>query len=383
MVTEVPLTRAFRRHNARFLQSYLSDPEAEGEASPLRIAVVCRSHAKTAWSSGSLILETSVLRNLYWNKELKNAELTEFQRRNQEQSIFRGMELLLEFRKDSMPGVPIYCPVLFDRGTTLSQYASAPTWGQSGDGRHVRVIEVLNLIATIAPIQRSSPVIWQLLRGIHERVIHKDVRRPSRFTVTDEFDAGLIGGMETMNAGFGPSGMLMQKPDIDGARQAVVRIVNATRAKRESRSSRSARPAGIQKIARCVEPAVLRAFTRLADLDSGDIALLASETRLYAAFSGAELLKRGATDNGTFYLLDGQVKLEAPDGKTQFIASGTNAAQRPVAHLKPRQYSVAAVTPVTFLWVPDNLLKVVLNRYPMPGEIRVEFNFDQFSTLLV
>lgn len=381
LVTDVPLTRAFRRHNTRFLQTYLSDPDAEGEAGPLRVAVVCRSRAKTKWSSGSLILETSVLRNLYWTKEMKSAELTEFQKRNQEQSIFRGMELLLEFCKDSMPGIPIYCPVLFDRGTTLGQYASAPTWGQLGDGRHVRVLEVLNLIATIAPTHRASPVIWQLLRSIHERVIRKDVRCPSRFAVTGECNAGLFDGAAAWYTGFNSSGAVMQKSAADAAQQTLAPIVRAARANRKSWFSRSVRPAGIHKIARRVEPTALRAFTRLVDLAPEDLSLIASETRLYAAQSGAELLKRGAADNGTFYLLDGKVRLEAPDGKTEFIESGTSAAQRPVAHLKPRQYSVTAVTPVTFLWTPDTLLKVVLNRYPMPGEIRVDVGFDRFSML--
>lgn len=384
-VIDVPLTHTFRRHNEQFLRTYLNDAEAEGEASRLRVGVVCRSQAKTKWSSDTLILETAALRNLYWKQDLKqDAELTEFQKRSREQSIYRGMELLLEFRKEGLPGLPVYCPVLFDRGTFLGEYASAPEWGGTRDGFRVRVLEVLNLIATVPAMHRTSPAIFQLLRSIHARVIRKDVRRPASFAVTGEFDARLHGATDWLYPRFDANAVSI--PTLTDAAEpegAAPPPIGAARVDRTARRARSAARSGVQKIARRVEPAVLRAFARLADLAREDLALIASETRLYTALAGTELLKQGAIDNGAFYLLDGKVRLEAPDGRTQRIASGTDAAQRPVAHLKPRKYTVIAETPVTFLWIPDKLLKAVLDRYPMPGEIRVDLGFGRFPMLLV
>ncbi len=273
--------------------------------------------------------------------------------------------------------------MLFDRGTFLGEYASAPEWGSTSEGFRVRVLEVLNLIATIPATQRTSPAIGQLLLSIHSRAIRKDVRRPSRFVLMDEAPMNRARNEVAWCPGFDKIDASSAGLGDGGKQEVAVPVVGAAEIERRTHRSRSAGRVGVQKIARSVEPPILRAFPRLANLTHKDLVLLASETRLYTALAGTELLKRGAMDKGAFYLLHGKLKLEAADGRMQFIEAGTTAAQQPVAHLKPRMYTVTAETAVTFLWIPDMLLKTVFSRYPVPGEIQVHLGYGRCSSFPV
>lgn len=353
LVVDSALTNVFRSHNQRFLQTYLKDPSTQGDASALRLAVICRLPMKTQWDSETLILETSVLRSLYSMKDSKpDTALTEFQKRSQKQSVFRGMELLLEFRKEGAPELPIFCPVLFDRGTSLGDYPSLPEWAGLQDASQVRVVEVLNLVATIPAPHRTNAGVLRLLRTIHDRVVRKDVRRPTGLTLVDKTygTSGVRGTSYARGLNTGATALRVAEPAKPFPVSPIADIARLDRDVAHAECSVG------RMVSRRVEPAALRTFPRFSNFLPDDLAMLAGASRLYAASAGTELLQRGATDNGTFYLIEGKIRLEAPDGKIQSIAGGTPAAQQPIANLKPRKYSVVAETSVTFLWIPDALL---------------------------
>ena len=176
------LTAALQNYTFRFLKTYLEDPEGSNH----RIAVIRQTEQARPWGTKTLIMEEFVVRQLYSVSGQTTAELTSFQKRNQENSIYRGMELLLERRDDAMPGMPIYCPVLFDRGLTLADYHSTTGADKYSGERKSPVIEVLNLIAAIPIGKRNAAEIQELINSVHDTVVKKDLRKTPKFELVDD-----------------------------------------------------------------------------------------------------------------------------------------------------------------------------------------------------
>jgi hypothetical protein len=71
------------------------------------------------------------------------------------------------------------------------------------------------------------------------------------------------------------------------------------------------------------------------------------------------LLERGSTGQWSLYLLFGTLRLTAADGAERTIEGGTDQARNAIASLKPRMFTVTAVTPVRFLWVHDSIVESI------------------------
>ena len=87
---------------------------------------------------------------------------------------------------------------------------------------------------------------------------------------------------------------------------------------------------------------------------------LAAQSFVYKVPPGPPLLERGPRDTWNFYLLEGSLQLLAADGMEKRIDSGTDTARNPVSSLKPRMYTVTALTRVTFLWIDDRLVEQII-----------------------
>jgi hypothetical protein len=109
-----------------------------------------------------------------------------------------------------------------------------------------------------------------------------------------------------------------------------------------------------------VEVHTLRRFVQLRDAPEPVLRVLSGANPVYSAPSGARLLERGMRDAWNLYLLEGTVAAVPEDGATVVIEGDTDKAAYPVAFLKPRKYTVTAITPVRFLWVHDRLLAAAL-----------------------
>ncbi len=352
-IPDAELNQAFGSFNLGFIQSYLSEPDAGQENGPVRVAVICSPPERKKWNSATLILETPTLTSLFRVSGAKEGErLTEFQKRSREMSVFRGMELLLEYRIDTYPGMPVYCPVLFDRNTTLDQYAAAFGRPPTETDAATPVIEVLNLLSVIPMKRRTSPTVSELIRRIHQRVVNKQMRSGPGFSVIGEA-AGEYCPVDplTMNTGASPAWAEPAMPGVAPRPSAAAEPERAPDV--VDLDPPPAGAAGIEKLLQPIAPDLLRQFDRLCDLDRRQLAFLLPYCRMYRASPGARLLKRGAQDDNTIFLLQGEVELKAADGARRSIRAGTPEARRPIAQFKPRLYRVKAVTPVVFLQVKD------------------------------
>lgn len=336
-VIDQELTALFQPYATRLLVNYLRDPQGDVEGAPYRIAVL-GNLPERRWRSMTLVLETPVLRRLYRVQQARQDEVTPFQRQNRQQSAYRGMQMLLEYKQDTLPGVPIYCPVLFDRRTTLAQYPDLLDHDPPEAPQDVPVFDVINLLLALPSSMRTQAPVWALLRRIYQGIVERDLRGSDKrdlLALLDAHTAEFAGTAPRRVEGpFAPlgakaaggAGAASTFPGVDGI---------------------------VTRVTQAIDPGSLRHFQRLGALGMHELGQLAADAQVYSAPAGVELLKRGSNDDGTFYLLRGTVTLKAPDGSIERIEGGSDKARSPIASLKPRKYDVWSLTPVHFLWVPD------------------------------
>lgn len=106
--------------------------------------------------------------------------------------------------------------------------------------------------------------------------------------------------------------------------------------------------------------------------------ILLSHKAHFATFKKRKIIfERGSTDHHEYFLLSGNLELEAPDGRTRKIEAGSDNASAAIAHLQPRQYNVKALTDVQFLVIEQDVLNSLLKEAPVTSsEIDVAFDVD-------
>jgi CRP-like cAMP-binding protein len=107
--------------------------------------------------------------------------------------------------------------------------------------------------------------------------------------------------------------------------------------------------------------ATLKTFARFRSLDHEKLEAIAAQCLKYTVPPGTKLLERGTRDTWNLYLLEGSLELTAADGGEKLIEGGTTNAGNPVSSLKPRMYSVTAVTRAAFLWIDDKLVEKIVS----------------------
>ena len=350
-VLDAKLTTTFIDYNGRYLMAYLQNP-AQGN---FRLAIIHRTQEKRPWGSDTLLLEKHIVRRLYPVTGMTtDKDLTAFQTKNQEKSIFRGMELFLDYKDGSNPGMPVFCPVLYDRRATLDGYASILGRPITSEDRETPVVEVLNLLAAIPMGRRDASEITILKDKIYQGAVKKGMRKPSGFTLIDDIRGNTQAAGETAG-----------DDHYDGVDKRVERKVTLGSGGDGAKDTANGLDVSvpIKNIATSlvghpepVDSMALKIFTRFRDLDHDKLEAIAAQSLVYKVPPGTPLLERGTNDSLNLYLLDGTVKLVAADGGEKFVVGGSATASSPVSCLKPRMYSVSAFTRVAFLWVDDKLI---------------------------
>jgi HD-like signal output (HDOD) protein len=102
--------------------------------------------------------------------------------------------------------------------------------------------------------------------------------------------------------------------------------------------------------------ATLERLSSLHDFSRVQLQELANQVVVSTARKGECLIERGSNDSATLYLLEGRLQLTAVDGAVQYVSHQDSSAKNPVARLRPSQYEVKALTPVSFLRIPAELV---------------------------
>lgn len=326
----------------------LREQLTRGDTERFRVAVIGRAPCARDWGDLSMFLEESVVRDLYPVSGLVAAGLTAFQKKNQEKSVYRGMELLLEYRRLQYPDTPVYCPVLFDRGLTLSNYRgiSECVMPENADAR---AVDVLNLVSVAPAAKHNAAMVAKIKARQHAALIHKEWRRAGQFEVVSMARGtspspsplpGSYGKVEHRNEQ--PIGLTEQ----DGEELRLAQRLALTQQWQELAVPEAAAH-------------TLRAYNHFQSLSPAALDLIASKALLFTARPGTRLLQQGTSTPWNLYLQEGQVQLASGDQMTRIVEAGTIAAKSAIAFLKPRKYTVTALTNTRFWWVHDILLRRV------------------------
>jgi hypothetical protein len=352
-VVDAKLTRAFADYNRRFLMTYLQSPEKGN----FRLAIIHRTQEKRPWGSETLLLEKTIVRRLYPMTGTTELDLTVFQKKNREKSIYRGMEIFLEYKDASTPDLPVYCPVLYDRGRTLDDYAANLDRPVTPADRETPVVEILNLLAGIPVGKRYTPEIGILKEKIYQGIVKKGMRKSAEFTLIEDIRRNAVAATDkTADDPYA---------DVDKRSERQVTLnskAGDADAPHNANDNVLPRNIGSALMGRPepAEPGTLKIFTRFRDMDHARLEALAGKCMVYRVPPGTPLLERGTNDSWNLYLIDGAVELVAADGMPKTIEGGTPTASNPISCLKPRMYTVSALTRVAFLWIDDKLIDEVV-----------------------
>ena len=350
-IVDAQLTQVFGSYSAQYLKSYLPNPDQDS----FRLAIVYHAPEKRPWNSETFFLEESVLRRLYPLSGPVKTELTVFQKRNREKSIFRGMETLLDYKDVTTPETPVFCPVLYDRDTYLGEHLGVLDRKEMDSDRTTPVVEVLNLLAMVPVGRRHTEEIIGLKKKLYEAAVNKSARKSSDLSLIESIRSHAATGLVTSDV----------YADVDKRADRSVTLDSiAARTNAGSSASRLDEPYLAKNIGKSLEgkprpadPDNLRVFNKFRDMGMDKLVAIASKSLVYCVPAGIRLLERGTNDSWNLYLLDGRVEMVAADGATKCIDGGADTAKNPVASLKPRMYSVNTVTRVVFLWVDDKVVE--------------------------
>lgn len=340
---DTTLSDAFRAHNRAYLRSYLSGSERDEP----RVAILYETPTTREWGRLTLSLEDAVVRDLYSTGGRAGA-LTVFQQKNRQKSAYRGMELLLESRHESAPGIPVYCPVLFDAHATLAKRVSALGREPDEAERDIPVLDMLNLIASIPSARRGTPEILALVDKLRQGILRKEQRRDIAWEIQHAKQSGPPSNADAYAQIARDKRMqrALTLPNVDERRLHENEYVEPV----ERWLKIPHQPVGSER---------LRSFAQFRGLDDARVDELSARSLLYTAPGGMRLLERGLQDSWNLYLLEGTLMLTPADGATLKVVGGSDKAAYPIALLKPRKYQVDTLTPVSFLWVHDLLLEAV------------------------
>lgn len=363
-IVDAELSETFARFNSSFLESYVQNPGADGWC----LGIVYVSEHRKPWGTQTLLFDERVVRELYPVSGPASKELTAFQKKSRENSVYRAMELLLGYRLEIDREAPIFCPVLFDRGTTLGDYPRLFDPPLADTQRRLPAVEVLNLLAPIPVARRGVAAIRALMECVYQGVVKKEMRKQSP--------------LAAFRFGHSPVDDLFAAAPATAASSKTARPVVAAAVKTRSAPSPlmsdreiASKTAELDALHRSqlvdsierwrkpktetLDPEVLRAFHQFSTISPTERALLAKWNPPYTAPAGACLIERNASDNWNLYLIEGQLSLKTADGTRSAIDGGSSKATYPISSLKPRKYTVTAATQVRFLWIHDDWIKFV------------------------
>ncbi len=119
---------------------------------------------------------------------------------------------------------------------------------------------------------------------------------------------------------------------------------------------------------------VLRHFTLLNKLADEQLIVLTSRANFKEFRKGKVILELGSSDSFDYFLLAGEVRLIARDGRETRITAASDRARQALAHLRPRQFEVRAVTPCKLLVVDQPTLTKMLKEVP------TDYTMDEVQT---
>lgn len=180
-ITDHALSEALAAPIGTFLGSYRATRTTER----YRLGIIHPHHTDKPWDTDTIVLENHVLRKLF-PSPTQHGPLTNFQRQNREQSVYRAMEKLMDFRNTNTPQLPQHCPVLVYRGMYYDDYAQAYELPPLPGMNSLPVMEVIDLLTGMADHMRIVMHCDQLNAKMHKLIVHPEKRTRGNIVMLDE-----------------------------------------------------------------------------------------------------------------------------------------------------------------------------------------------------
>jgi hypothetical protein len=368
-VPDADLSRSFGNYAAGYLRAYTANPDDHR----FRIGVIYQSQNAKQWGTETFIYSDAVVRTLYPVSGAGQHALTVFQQKKQENSVHYGTGTLLEYVLKDTPNVPIFIPILFDRGTRLADYRESLRDIVAKEQLETPVIEVLNLVGPVSAARQNIEAFMALKELLLTTLVKKDMRK--------SLEARLVEGMRTeghsapspaIAPSFAQTSTFAPKPATPAtpAARITTPTLNSDTGSKQWYATELDDPtcrkleSYLRQPREYADPDNLRQFIRMRELTIDQQKELAASCPLYAAPQGTTLLEQGTKDQWNLYLLNGQVQLVAGDGEKKIISAETPNASSAIASLKPRKFTVTATTSVRFLLIHENIITEVKQRKP-------------------
>lgn len=361
------LTKIFAGYTVHYLKEYAASLDDHR----FRIGLIYNSSQPHPWGAETLRFTDEVVRMIYPMSSIGSKGLTEFQKKKRENSIYFGTELLLTYSMKDVPGVPIFLPVLYDRGTMLVNYENQTSSTMAvAEPLDTSVIEVLNLVGPAMAARKNLDVFVTLKERLANTLIKHDARRPVEMKLMESARAP-----SAVPASGGPSSIAFPPISTPAPTATAPTGMSGPVLSADPNSKQwyntALHDATCEKLSRYLlqpreyaDTERIRQFMRFRDLTASQQNEISSNCPLYRAPPNTLLLERGSTDQWNLYLLEGKVELKAEDGERKELIGGTDNARNAVAALKPRKFAVTALTPVRFLWIHESIVADIQQRLP-------------------
>jgi HD-like signal output (HDOD) protein len=336
-------TDAFRVYSQQLLHEYTHHPTENR----MHLGVILENDGERPWKGLTIRLSDGLMRLVYPIPNQSSTDaLTEFQKRNQWQSLYRGLELLLEYRVESMPDTPLFCPVIL--GREIDAASRKVVLGSTAEDldESVPLLEIVNFVSLMTPSDKNTHAVKELIQNICAGVIYKSLRKPSALSLVDEESSV---GQETDSEANQPA---------TASHSVGIRVA----------LTHHFQQIPIERL-RDYET-----FSRLADIP---LKLLARRMSIINLHVGDRLFERGSSDQYAYFLLEGTVELEAVDKRVQTIRKGEAPAKRPLSHLRPRQFTVRVLDDAKFLRIDYDQVTA------FPGTVDKSIGAGSFSSWIV
>lgn len=377
--TDADLTQAMAGVIDKFLQEYRSTQDTRWS----RLGIIHMDHTDKSWKSATLAFADDVLRRLYPVASVRDGRMTNFQLRNREQSLFRGMELLLDYRDSAIPEIPYYCPVLIYRSTTLDHYLPWLERPARESDRQTVVVEVIDLLAGLARSQRSVPSVARLIAAERLAIVHPERRQAPGLGLLNAARTDAVADARTRAASAPPAPPVVTRtvdPYVGEHNVQAVAEIESRYAANNFRdwdygawfkshstpesTERFGQPLAAEGGYQRRSADDLRFFERFESQNHEALQIISAKSPVFRVPAGTLLLDAGTHDSWNLYLLSGEIALVAADGARYQLSGGSPSARQPVAYLKPRLFSVNTISEVEFLWLYEPMIEAVKRLHP-------------------
>lgn len=137
----------------------------------------------------------------------------------------------------------------------------------------------------------------------------------------------------------------------------------------------------IMAVGKGINPDQLKTYTPFRQMSEHELILMADAVTLLSLRKGDVLFKAGDIDSNEFFLVEGKLELTSSDGKSRVMNGDDEIASRPIARLRPRQYTAKALGPCAVFYVDVDVLDEIESQYHESNTSNEDYAVDEAGSL--